>query len=54
MTAVRRIIVFFSLLDSCLQAGIDPHKWLTTTLEILLDNIEFIFQSTGYSLKAQL
>ena len=25
--------VFYTLLGSCLQAGIEPHKWLTSTLE---------------------
>ena len=25
--------IFYTLLGSCLQAGIEPHKWLTTTLE---------------------
>lgn len=25
--------IFYTLLGSCLQAGVDPHKWLTATLE---------------------
>ena len=25
--------IFYTLIGSCLQAGIDPHKWLTSTLE---------------------
>ena len=25
--------IFYTLLGSCLQAGVDPHKWLTSTLE---------------------
>lgn len=25
--------IFYTLLGSCLQAGIEPHKWLTSTLE---------------------
>jgi transposase len=27
--------VFYTLLGSCLQAGVEPHKWLTSTLEII-------------------
>ena len=25
--------IFYTLLGSCLQAGVDPHTWLTSTLE---------------------
>ena len=25
--------IFYTLIGSCLQAGVEPHKWLTTTLE---------------------
>jgi transposase len=27
--------IFYTLLGSCLQAGIEPHKWLTSTLETI-------------------
>lgn len=25
--------IFYTLLGSCLQAGVEPHKWFTSTLE---------------------
>ena len=29
--------IFYTFIGSCLQAGVDPHRWLTSTLEKILN-----------------